>query len=124
MTPGQGATVSAATCISTPVTPVQPIQTMRQTSVHTSAAYASLEMPPQTMSQPQTLVPAQSVRDKYCCKVKIINPSKKNEVIVRQLNNFTTKFTSANDNRIKLIDQFIEQVPSSLDFTVGYYDGS
>ena len=120
--PGQGATVL---CVTTPATHVQRgVQTTRQTSVYTSAARASLETPPQAVSQPQTHVPAESGRDKYCYKVKIINPSKKSEVIVRQLNNFTSKFKSVSDIRIKLIDQFGEQVPSTLDFTVGYYDGS
>ena len=95
VTPGQGATVS---CVTTPATHVQRgVQTTRQTSVHTSAARASLETPPQAVSQPQTHVPAESGRDKYCYKVKIINPSKKSEVIVRQLNNFTSKFKSVSD---------------------------
>ena len=125
VTTGQGATVTATTCVTTPATDVQRgTQTTRQTSVHTSAPRASLETPPQTVSQPQTYVPAESGRDKYCYKVKIINPSKKSEVIVRQLNNCTSKFKSVSDIRIKLIDQFGEQVPSTLDFTVGYYDGS
>ena len=97
VTPGQGETVSAPTGISTPVTCIQPVQTTHQTSVHTSAARASLETSPQTVSQLQTHVPAQSVRDKYYYKVKIINPSKKSEVIVRELNNFTTRLTSVND---------------------------
>ena len=45
-------------------------------------------------------------------------------MIVRQLNNFTSQFKSVKDIRIKLIEEFGEQVPSNLDFTVGFYDGS
>ena len=85
-----------------------------------------LETPPQTVSQPQTHIPAESGRDKYYYKVKIINPSKKSEVTGRLvlLNNFTSKYKSVSDIPITFINQFGEQVPSTLDFTVGYYDGS
>ena len=62
--------------------------------------------------------------NKYYYKVRIINPLKKSEVVVRQLNNFTSKFKSVKDIRIKLIEEFGEQVPNNLDFTVGFYDGS
>jgi len=55
--------------------------------------------------------------------VKVINPTKKSDIIVRQLHNFYVKFTSVNALRVKLIEQFQEQVPDTLKFSVGYFDG-
>lgn len=52
-----------------------------------------------------------------------MNPTN-SEAIVRQLNNFTSKFKSIEDIWIKLIDEFGDQVPSSLNFTFDYYEGS
>ena len=60
----------------------------------------------------------------YSYKVKIINPSKKSDVIVRQLNRVKSKFKSVRELRMKLIDEFDEQVPNTVDFTIGYFDGS
>ncbi len=60
----------------------------------------------------------------YTYKVKIINPNKKSDVIVRHFNRFTSKFESVTEARIKLIEEFREQVPNTVDFAVGYFDGS
>ena len=60
----------------------------------------------------------------YSYKVKIINPHKKSEVIVRQLNKFTSKFESVLDIRLKLIDECSEHVPNTVDYNVGFYEGS
>lgn len=57
-------------------------------------------------------------------KVKIINPAKKSDVSVRYLNNCSKKFESVNTLRVKLIEAFQEAVPNTLDFNVGYYEGS
>ena len=62
--------------------------------------------------------------DKYSYKVKMINPQKKSESIVRQLNSFTSKFESVKEVRTKLNEEFGEQVPNTLDFSIGYFDGS
>ncbi len=59
--------------------------------------------------------------ENFAYKVKIINPVKKSEFIIRHLHNISIKFVSV---RVKLIDEFKEQVPDSLDFNVGYYEGS
>jgi len=40
-----------------------------------------------------------------------------------QLHNFCVKFTSVNALRVKLIEEFQEQVPDTLKFSVGYFDG-
>ena len=60
----------------------------------------------------------------YSYKVKIINPNKKSNVAVFYLNNFSTTFESVTSLRVKLIETFKEQVPNTLDFNVGYYEGS
>ena len=51
--------------------------------------------------------------------MKIINPNKKSDVVVHQLHSFCSKFTL----RVKLIEEFQEQIPDSLRFSVGYCDG-
>ena len=60
----------------------------------------------------------------YSYKVKIINPAKKSDVIVRHLNNFTGKFDTVMALRLKLIEAFSDQLPNTVDFSVGYYEGS
>ena len=60
----------------------------------------------------------------YSYKVKIINPVKKSDVIVRQLHGFKKKFESVTAMRAQLVEEFKDQVPNSLDFSVGYFDGS
>ena len=60
----------------------------------------------------------------YSYKVKIINPTKKSDVIVRHLNNYTSKFDSVVALRLKLMEAFSDQVPNTVDFSVGYYEGS
>ena len=59
----------------------------------------------------------------YSYKVKIINPLKKSDVVVRQLHRFNSKFDSLTALRVKLIDEFAETVPNTVNFNVGYFDG-
>ena len=66
---------------------------------------------------------AQKPTPEYSYKVKIINPNKKSDVVVRQLNRFTSEFKAVMDVRMKLIEEFQEQVPNTVDFTIGYFDG-
>jgi hypothetical protein len=60
----------------------------------------------------------------YSYKVKIINPAKKSDVMVRHMNNFTDKFETVMALRLKLIEAFSDHVPNTVDFSVGYYEGS
>ena len=60
----------------------------------------------------------------YSYKVKIINQAKKSDVSVRYLNNYSAKFESVNALRVKLIEAFQEGVPKTIDFNVGYHEGS
>ena len=59
----------------------------------------------------------------YSYKVKIINPLKKSDVVVRQLHRFNSKFDSLTALRVKLIDEFADTVPDTVKFNVGYFDG-
>ena len=56
-------------------------------------------------------------------KVKIINPSRKSDVIVRQLHDYYSRFESVVGIRAKLIERFKDQVPNSISFDVGYFEG-
>ena len=40
------------------------------------------------------------------------------------LNNFSATFESVTSLRVKQIETFNERVPSTLDFNVGYYEGT
>ena len=60
----------------------------------------------------------------YSYKVRIINPSKKSDVVSRYLNNYSSKFASVNAIRLQLIEEFKDQVPDSLSFLIGYFEGS
>lgn len=55
--------------------------------------------------------------------MKIINPKRKSDIILRQLHNFHERFESMIALRAKLIEEFKEQVPDSLSFSVGYFEG-
>ena len=57
----------------------------------------------------------------YSCRN--INPSKKSDVVVRQLHHFHEEFESVIALHAKLIEDFKDQVPSSVTFDVGFQDG-
>ena len=60
----------------------------------------------------------------YSYKIKIVNPSKKSDVAVFYLNDYTTTVDSVTSLQVKLIKAFKDRVPSTLDFNVDYYEGS
>lgn len=55
--------------------------------------------------------------------MKIINPDKKSDFIVRELHNFSGKFESLLALKSMLINDFEDQVPPTPDFQVGYFLG-
>ncbi len=59
----------------------------------------------------------------YSYRVKIINPSKKTEVMVRDIHKFSSKFESVSAIRTTLIDEFESHLPNSDEFNIGYFDG-
>ena len=79
-----------------------------------------LSSPGAAVSLPRTSVPTTS----YTYKVRIINPSKKSDVVSRYLNKHSSRFPSVNAIRLQLIEEFKGQVPDSTSFQVGYFEGS
>ena len=43
--------------------------------------------------------------------------------MVRQLNHFTSKFDTVTALRAKLVEEFKDDVPNTMTFKVGYYEG-
>ena len=54
--------------------------------------------------------------------MKIVNPAKKTDFIFRELHHFNSRFESVTAIRMKLIDEFQQQVPNSISFSVGYFE--
>ena len=96
------------------------------TNVQSGPAFSCVQSTNQSITVPsKPAVPGNHKgEDKYSYKVKMINLQKKSESIVRQLNGFTSKFGSIKEVRTKLNEEFGKQVPNTLDFSVGYFDGS
>ena len=98
--------------------------TRPQTAVHHSGngcvTVQVQSSPNGAVSRPRT--PAAAVS--YSYKVRIINPSKKSDVVSRYLNKYSSKFTAVNAVRVQLIEEFKDQVPDSLTFQIGYFEGS
>ena len=59
----------------------------------------------------------------YAYRVKIINPNKKSDFIVRTLHHFKGKFESIPALKLKLMESFPDNVPPATDFQVGYLEG-
>ena len=59
----------------------------------------------------------------FTYKVKIINPAKKSDVVMRELHHFRSKFDSVLMLRAKLVEELRDQVPDSMTFKVGYLEG-
>ena len=55
--------------------------------------------------------------DKYVYRVKIINPSRKQESPIRDLHNFSGRFTSVLDMKVKIMEEFGELVPPNITFS-------
>ena len=62
------------------------------------------------------------LQENFSYKVKIINPSKKSDIIMQQLHRYRGEFASVISLRAKLVEEFGEQVPDSTTFKVGYED--
>ena len=55
--------------------------------------------------------------------VKIINKAKKSDFIARDMRNFSGRFESVRNIKLKLMEEFDTLVPNSMDFDVGYFSG-
>jgi len=58
----------------------------------------------------------------YTYKVRIINPNKKSDFVLRQLHQHHSKFSTVTAIRISMMNEFDDQVPDSVKFNVGYID--
>ena len=54
--------------------------------------------------------------------MKILNPTKKKDSIVRDIRQFSGKFTSIVDLKVKLMEEFEDQIPPTTQFAVGYFE--
>ena len=65
-----------------------------------------------------------SLQKRYSYKVKVKNPKKKSEAVMRcHLPQLNTKFESVMVLRARLAESLGEQVSKTLTFDVGYYEG-
>ena len=63
----------------------------------------------------------------YCAvvtyRLKIINPNKKSDFVVRDVHHFGGKFTTILDVKEKIMEEFKDKLPETTDFKVGYFYG-
>ena len=55
--------------------------------------------------------------------MKIVNKSKKSELITRDMHGFRERFESLRRLKLKLTEEFDDLVPSQVEFSVGYFSG-
>ena len=55
--------------------------------------------------------------------MKIINPRRKSDAVIRELRKFTGRFNSITDVKVRMMEEFDEYVPASTRFSIGYYEG-
>lgn len=55
--------------------------------------------------------------------MKIINPDKRSDFMIRELHGHHEKFKSISALKLIIMDEFTEQVPTSTDFQLGYFSG-
>lgn len=72
--------------------------------------------------QPVT-VGSRTSEEEITYRVKIINPHLKKDTIVRDMRKFKSRFKSLIDMKVRLIDEFEEQIPPSTTFSIGYFAG-
>ena len=67
---------------------------------------------------------AQTPAPVYSYRVRIISPTKKSDVIVRQLHRVTSKFTSVGALKTALSDELQSHVSNKSNFNIGYMEGN
>ena len=92
----------------------------------------SSEMPPQAHSQVSTRTTSNASTDdpgpdpesvpSYTYYVRMINPKKKSDFIVRTWHDESVQFKSPSELKFKLMDSFPDDVPSTSNFQVGYFE--
>ena len=56
-------------------------------------------------------------------RVKIINPAKKTDIVVRDMRKFNGRFSSVTEMKVKLMEEFGDQIPPTTSFSLGYFAG-
>ncbi len=59
----------------------------------------------------------------YTYRLKIINPNKKSDFIIRDVHHFSEKFATILDMKEKIMEEFEDELPETTDFKVGYFYG-
>lgn len=81
------------------------------------AATAASSTPPFVQ---QTVTSATAV--KYCYYVRLINPKRKSEYLVRMWHDKIEKFDSPAKLKLSLMDSFPSDIPNTTDFQMGYFE--
>ena len=55
----------------------------------------------------------------YTYRLKIINPNKKSDFIIRDVHYFSEKFATILDMKEKIVEEFKDELPETTDFKVG-----
>ena len=80
---------------------------------------------PGVNQQTQLLAQTQSTSTEpfysYC--VKLINPARKKDSITRELRKFHGRFRSVMELKVRLMEEFEDQVPDTTKFSLGYMEG-
>ena len=59
----------------------------------------------------------------YSYRVKIINPKRKKDAIVRELHKFHGQFKSVTEMKIRWMEELGESVPETIKYSLGYLEG-
>ena len=59
----------------------------------------------------------------YSYRVKLINPARKKDSIIRELRKFHGRFKSVMEMRIRLMEELEEHMPDTTKFSLGYMEG-
>lgn len=64
-----------------------------------------------------------SNQNTYSYRVKLINPVRKKDSVIRELRKFRGRFKSVTEMKIRLMEEFEEQIPETTKFGIGYIEG-
>ena len=59
----------------------------------------------------------------YSYRVKLINPARKKDSIIRELRKFHGRFKSVMELKIRLMEELEEHMPETTKFSLGYIEG-
>ena len=71
--------------------------------------------------KPHVYIILHCISQVFTYRVKIINPEKRSDFVIWEMHNCKEWFTSLDVIKRKLMGEFQTQLPSSMDFQVGYF---